>query len=374
MDFELTEEQALLRDTVRDLFTTYDIETLRRVSASDVGWQQSIWESLAEIGILGLPFAEDAGGTGAGPVEVAAVLGEVGRSLAPEPLLFGALVPGVLIERAATGEQRVELLTEVSEGRLRLAFAHTEIDDRWPAAAVATTATESAGGVTLNGVKYPVLAGDRAHKIVVSARRGDGTVGLFLADADATGVTVTEFTTYDGRRGAQIAFADTPAIELSPGDHSDAIAYAEIFTQTALSAEAVGAMERSLELTTEYLKTRKQFGVPLAKFQTLTQRAADLFVALELARSLSLYATASLADGVTDPTVYSRAKLQISRSARIISQESIQMHGGIGMTAEYPVGHYAARLTAISQLVGDATEHLNLLAGRVGDYEMVTVG
>ncbi|MGV9826927.1 acyl-CoA dehydrogenase family protein [Gordonia sp. NPDC003429] len=374
MDFELSEEQSLLRDTARDVFKSYDVEKLRAVAASEAGWQPSVWASLAEIGILGLPFGEDAGGFGAGPVEVAAVMGEVGRSLAPEPLLFGALLPGVVIDRVASGDRRVQLLTEVAEGRLLLAFAHTETDDRWPAAAVSTTATGASEGVTLNGVKYPVIAGDSAQKIVVSARRDDGTVGLFLADADASGVTVTGFTTYDGRRGAQITFADAPAIDLGSGDQSEAIGYAEIFTQTALCAEAVGAMERSLELTTEYLKSRKQFGVTLSKFQTLTQRAADMFVSLELARSLSLYATASLADDITDPTVYSRAKLQICRSGRHIGQESIQMHGGIGMTDEYPVGHYTARLTATGHLLGDANEHLAALAEKVGDYEMVSVG
>ncbi len=373
MDFDLSEEQSLLRDTARDVFKSYDIEKLRAVSETEAGWQPSVWASLAEIGIVGLPFAEDAGGTGAGPVEVSAVMGEIGRSLAPEPLLYGALLPGVLIDRVASGDRRSELLTEVSEGRLLLGLAHTEPDDRWPGAAVTTTATGDGDGATLTGTKYPVLAGDVAQKFVVSARRDDGSIGLFLADSDASGVTVDGFATYDTRRGARVRFDNTPAIELATGDQSDALAYAEIFAQTALCAEAVGAMERALELTTEYLKARKQFGVPLKTFQTLTQRASDMFVVLELARSMSLYATASLADGLTDPSIYSRAKLQICRSARRIGQESIQMHGGIGMTAEYPVGHYVARLTAISRTLGDADEHLTSLAAKVGDYDMVTV-
>ena len=374
MDFELSEEQSLLRDTARDVFKTYDIEKLRSVSETEAGWSPSIWSSLAEIGIVGLPFGEDAGGTGAGPVEVAAVMGEVGRSLAPEPLLYGALLPGVVIDRAASGDRRTELLTEVSEGRLLLGFAHTEPDDRWPAAAVSTTATGASDGVTLNGTKYPVLAGDVAQKLVVSARRADGTIGLFLTDADASGVTVDGFTTYDDRRAARITFADAPAIELATGDQSDVLAYAEVFAQTAQCAEAVGAMERALELTTEYLKARKQFGVPLAAFQTLTQRASDMFVVLELARSMSLYATASLDADDLDPAIYSRAKVQICRSARRIGQESIQMHGGIGMTAEYPVGHYVARLTAICRTLGDVDEHLGELARNIAGYDSVTVG
>ena len=373
MDFELTEEQSLLRDTVRSVFKSYDIEKIRAVSETDTGWSASIWESLAEIGILGLPFSEDAGGTGAGPVEVSALMGEVGRSLAPEPLLYGALLPGIVIDKVASGDRRTSLLTEVSEGRLLLGYAHAEPEDRWPAAAVTTTATGASNGVTLDGVKYPVLAGDVAQKFVVSARRTDGTIGLFIVDADASGVTVDGFRTYDDRRAARVSFTNAPAIELADGDQSDAIAYADIFAQTAQCAEAVGAMERAMELTTEYLKSRKQFGVPLKTFQTLTQRASDVYVALELARSMSLYATASLNDEVDDPSVYSRTKLQICRSARKVGQEAIQMHGGIGMTAEYPVGHYVARLTAISRTLGDADEHLGVLSSKLGDYEMVTV-
>jgi hypothetical protein len=146
-----------------------------------------------------------------------------------------------------------------------------------------------------------------------------------------------------------------------------------IRTQSALCAEAVGAMEEALRLTTEYLKTRKQFGVTLNNFQTLTQRAADMYVSLEMARSMSYYAAMSIADGHFDPLVASRAKLQIGRSGRHVGQEAIQLHGGIGVTAEYPIGHYTARLTAIEQTLGSSRDHLRLLAGRVGDYDVVTL-
>ncbi|GAB2640806.1 acyl-CoA dehydrogenase family protein [Gordonia jinhuaensis] len=373
MDFTLTEEQVMLRDTARDVFSTYDIEKLRAAETSGVGWDPKIWASLAEIGILGLPFAEDAGGTGAGPVEVSAIMGEIGRSLAPEPVLHAAYIPGVLIDRAAAGDRRTELLTEVSEGRLRLAFAHEEPDDRWPSAAVETSATAGSDGVVLSGKKYPVFAGDTAHKFVVSARRADGSIGLFLVDSNAAGVTVGGYHSFDGRRGAEIVFDQTPAVELAEGDQTPAIAYAEAFAQTALCAEAVGAMAKALELTTEYLKSRKQFGVTLSKFQALTHRAADIYVLLELASSMSLYATASLADDDLDPLIYSRAKLQIATSSRKLGQEAIQLHGGIGMTAEYPVGHYVARLTAISQTLGNADAHRATLAAHVGEYDMVTV-
>ncbi|MGW4633543.1 acyl-CoA dehydrogenase family protein, partial [Nocardia sp. NPDC004415] len=158
-----------------------------------------------------------------------------------------------------------------------------------------------------------------------------------------------------------------------PVDTSAVIADAIVTAQAALGAEAVGAMAEALRLTTDYLQTRKQFGVPLRTFQTLTHRAADMYVSLELARSMSLYASMSLADGIADPMVAARAKLRIGRSGRHIGQEAIQLHGGIGMTAEYPVGHYTARLTAIEHTLGDTSDHLRYLTGHLGDHQMVEI-
>jgi alkylation response protein AidB-like acyl-CoA dehydrogenase len=374
MDFELNEEQAMLRDTAHDVLTKfYDIEKLREVTATDLGWSRDVWKSLAEIGILGLPFSEEDGGMGAGPEEVAAVLGEIGRSLAPEPVLDAVFVPGGLIAETGSAEQRAQYLPQLASGELLAAFAHTEPGDRWPNAAVGTTATESGDGYTITGRKNPVLHGDCADVLVVTARV-DGEVGLFLVDAQDNGVTRTAFRTHDLRRGAQIEFQDASATRLADGDVAAALVRSEVVTQIALCAEAVGAMEESLRFTTEYLKQRKQFGVPLAKFQTLTQRAADMYVLLEQARSMSLYATVTLADGDVDPIVASRAKLQICRSARKIGQEAIQMHGGIGITAEYPVGHYVSRLLAIEHTLGGASEHLRTLSNQIADYDKILIG
>ncbi|MFT4126552.1 MAG: acyl-CoA dehydrogenase family protein [Gordonia sp. (in: high G+C Gram-positive bacteria)] len=384
MDFELSEEQQMLRDTVRDVLTkTYDVETLRTITDTDLGWSTEVWTSLAEIGILGLTFPEEDGGAGAGPEESSAVMTELGRALAPEPYLDSVLVPGSLIAAAlAPGDAtRTELLGGLASGELLMAFAHHEEGDRWPSAKIAVTAT--ADGV-LNGTKTLVGHGDCASKIIVSAREFTaeltevngptaGPVGLYLIDADADGVTRTPYRTHDRRRGAQFVFADAKAVRIGSGDASALIADTEVTAQTALVAEAVGAMERSLDLTVEYLKTRKQFGVTLATFQALTHRAADMYVLVELARGMSLYATTALADGITDPIIASRAKLQIARSARTVGQEAIQMHGGIGITAEYPVGHYVSRLTAISHTLGDADAHLRRLAANVGSYELATL-
>lgn len=375
MYFEFDDEQKMLRDTVRDLLAkTYgDAEARRRVVAEDPGYSPEVWRQLAETGILGLTFSEDDGGVGAGPEELMAVMVEIGRVLAPEPLLDAVVIPGGLISTLGSPEQRARILPEVAEGNVLLAFAHAEPGVRWPAHTLSTTATPAGDGWAINGVKNPVLRGDSAAAVVVSAVRPDGTAGLFLIEADADGVTRTSYRTHDGLRGAQFSFDGAAAEELGSGDARSAIEEAQVRAQAGLCAEAIGAMEESLRLTSEYLKQRMQFGVPLAKFQTLTQRAADMYVSLELARSMNLYATMTLGDGVVDPVVASRTKLQISTAARHIGQEAVQLHGGIGVTAEYPVGHYFSRLTAIEHTLGGRSEHLRVLADHVADHEMVDV-
>ncbi|MFC9999120.1 acyl-CoA dehydrogenase family protein [Nocardia sp. NPDC127526] len=374
MDFDLTTEQEMLRDTVRDVLARgYTPERRTEIVGTELGWDPQLWRTFAEIGLLGLTFAEEDGGMGAGPIEAMLVLTELGRRLAPEPLLDCALLPGGLIARAGTDAQRKELLPKVAEGELRPAFAHAEPGLRWPAAASATQAVRDGETWTLSGRKHPVPHGDCADLLIVTARMENG-LGLFLVDPADPGVRRTGFATHDGLRGADIAFDGATAEPLGePVDATDAVTAAIAIAQAALCAEAVGCMEESLRLTAEYLKTRKQFGVPLRSFQTLTQRAADMYVSLELARSMSLYASMSLADGIVDPVVASRAKLRIGRSARHIGQEAIQMHGGIGMTAEYPVGHYTARLTAIEHTLGDSSDHLRYLSRSVADHQMVEI-
>ncbi len=375
MDFELTDEQGLLRDTVRDLLArAYDPETRLKVIDTDLGWSREVWAQLAELGVLGLSFSEEDGGVGAGPVETMVVLEEMGRRLAPEPLLDAVLLPGGLLARLGTPEQRARVLPELVGGAKLLAFAHEEPGSRWPATAVATTAVADPdhGDYRLTGVKNPVGHGDCADELVVSAILPGNALGLFLVAAEAEGVTRTPYRTFDGRRGAQFEFDSAPAELIGDTrDATESVASGIGAAHAALCAESTGAMAEALRLTTEYLKTRKQFGVPLSKFQTLTQRAAEMYVSLELARSMSYYATASLADGTVDPVVVSRARLQVGRSGRHIAQEAIQMHGGIGITTEYPVSHYAARLTAIGRTLGGDLDHLQVLTRRVGRYGLV---
>ncbi|MGV0838153.1 acyl-CoA dehydrogenase family protein [Mycolicibacterium thermoresistibile] len=368
MDFDLTDEQELLRDTTRDVLAgSYDVETRNRIIDSDPGWSREVWKQLADIGILSLGFEPEE----SGQIEVMVVLTEFGRRLAPEPVAAAALIPGGLIADLGSGDQR-SLLDQVGSGSTMLALAHREPGARGAFGTVGTTAAQQGDSWTLTGCKHPVLAGDVADTLIVSARLPDGGTGVFLVDAAAT--RRHPYRTFDGQRAAQIDLEATPAQPLgSGGDATEALHRALIRHQSALCAEAVGAMAEALELTTEYLPSRKQFGVPLSSFQTLTQRAADMYVSLELARSMNYWAAMSIADGRYDPSVAARAKLQICRSGRHIAQEAVQLHGGIGMTAEYPVGHYAARLTAIEQTLGSAYDQLQILVDALDTYDTVSL-
>lgn len=371
MDFDLTDEQVLLRDITSEVLTrNYDVETRMKVTDTDLGWSREVWGQLAEMGILGLGFDPDE----AGQIELMVVLTEIGRRLAPEPVATAALIPGGVIAELGDDGQR-KMLDDVAEGATLLALAHLEPGMRGVTTRVATIAERQGDSWTLTGRKNPVLAGDSADVLVVSAVLPDSQgVGLFLVDANIDAVGRTAFRTFDGQRAAQIDLVAAPAEPLgNGGDATQGLRNALIRQQSALCAEAVGAMAEALKLTTEYLTSRKQFGVPLSTFQTLTQRAADMYVSLELARSMSLYAAMSIADGTHDPVIAARAKLQINRSGRHIAQEAIQLHGGIGVTAEYPVGHYAARLTAIAQTLGSSDDQLRVLVGGLESYGTVSL-
>jgi alkylation response protein AidB-like acyl-CoA dehydrogenase len=375
MDFTLDSEQTALRDAVRGLLgKAYDSsETRRQVTKTDPGWDEKTWQRLAEMGALGLPFAEEDGGFGAGPVEVAIVAEEIGRVIAPEPYVEAVVLAGGLVASAGTAEQRAEILGALAEGTLVPAFAHTEPASRYSETPT-VTATTSGGAWTLTGVKEPVLGGGRADLLIVSALVEGGT-GLFLVQPDAAGLTRTSYSTFDGGRAARVALDATPATPLgAPGaDQSAVIATAIAGAQIAYGHESLGAMAFALETTTEYLKSRKQFGVPLMTFQALTFRAADMYVSLELARSTVTWATLVQLDG--DPAdlheAASRAKLQVSKAGRHIGQEAIQLHGGIGMTAEYSVGHYTSRLTAIDHALGDGRHHLTALSRTIDGHTIV---
>jgi len=336
MDFTLDDEQRALRDATRGLLKGYDAERRRTVTSADPGYDTAVWEQLAQMGLLGLPFSESDGGSGAGPIEVAVVAEEIGRVLAPEPYVAAVALAGGIVAAAGSADQRASLLGGLSDGSALLAFAVAGAD----------------------GVAEPVIQGAAASQVVWQV--GDD---LFVAPAPTD---VTAYATYDGGRGARLVFDSASATPLgAPGGATSLpVRAAHARAQIAACHEALGAMDTALSLTTEYLKTRQQFGVTLNRFQALTFRAADMYTSLELTRSIVTWATMVAADGTDDEVVEAaaRAKLQISRAGRHIGQEAIQLHGGIGMTAEYAVGHYAARLTAINHWLGGAADQVSILA------------
>ncbi|NYJ08631.1 acyl-CoA dehydrogenase family protein [Petropleomorpha daqingensis] len=374
MDFTYDDEQKALREAVSGLLARAygDSEQRRRVTAADPGFDEKTWARLAEMGLLGLPFPEESGGMGAGPVEVAIVAEEIGRVIAPEPFVEAVVLTGGLIQAEGTAAQREGLIGGLAEGSLIPAFAHAEPGTRWTPTASGVKATEDGGTWRLTGVKEPVLGGARADVLIVSAVAGGGT-RLFVVRGDADGLTRTGYRTHDGGRAAKVEFANTPAEPLGDAgaDQSVAIDRAQAEARIAYAHEAMGAMQTALTTTTEYLKTRKQFGVTLNKFQALTFRAADMYVSLELARSIALWGSLVIDAGGDVVTAAERVRLQISKASRHIGKDAIQLHGGIGVTAEYSVGHYTSRLTAIDHVLGDGAWALSRLAADVDSYPTV---
>jgi pimeloyl-CoA dehydrogenase small subunit len=374
MDFEFSEEQRLLKDSVERLLADrYAFEQRKAYMKEPHGFGRALWRQYAELGLLGLPFDEAHGGSGGGPVETMIVAEAFGRALALEPYLATVVLGGGLVRHGGSAEQQKAILPKVADGSLLLAFAHGERQARYDLADVATAAKRDGAGYVLDGQKSVVLAGDAADRLIVSARvagsrRDRDGLALFIIDAGAPGVTRRDYATVDGLRAADVTLA---AVKAAPdavlGEPGAALALIERVVDeamAALAAEAVGAMAAMHELTIDYLRTRKQFGVPIGSFQVLQHRAVDMLVALEQARSMAMLATMMVAE--PNPAerrkAIAAAKVQIGRSGRIVGQGAVQLHGGIGMTMEYKVGHYFKRVTAIDTTFGDADHHLGVLA------------
>ncbi|MGH3744664.1 MAG: acyl-CoA dehydrogenase family protein [Mycobacteriales bacterium] len=366
MDLDLTDEQKLLADTVDGLLEKrYDPSTrLQLLESSDLGWSREMWQQYADLGLLGLTFDEQYGGAGMGARELAVVMESFGRALILEPFFATVVLGGALVAAAGSPEQKKAVLPGVADGSTLLAFAWTEAASRWSLTDIETSATKSGDGWSISGEKIAVLGADSADRIVVSAQGPDG-VGLYLVAGDAKGLTRSSYAMQDGLRGADLRFDQVPAEPLEAA--ADAVAAIEsVFdvATAALCSETVGAMDRMLWMTVDYMKTREQFGQPIAVFQTLQHRAANMYVSLEQARSMALVAQLALSgDDVAERRrMVQAAKLQIDLAARHVSQEAIQLHGGIGMTMEYPVGHYMKRTTAIAKTFAD-TDRLTELVG-----------
>jgi pimeloyl-CoA dehydrogenase small subunit len=374
MDFELSDEQRLLKDSVERLVTQrYDFEARKKFMTDPDGWSRALWKQYVDVGLTALPFAEEHGGIGGGPVETMIVMEAFGRALALEPYFATVVLGGGFLSRGASDKVRAELLPKVAAGETLLSFAHIERQARYDLADVAASAKKDGPGYVLDGAKSLVVHGDVADKLVVSARvsgeqRAKTGIGLFLVDAKAPGVSRRGYPTMDGLRAAEVTLAGVKvgadAVIGEPGNAFPLIEQVTDIAIAALAAEAVGAMSAMNELTVDYLKQRKQFGVPIGNFQALQHRAGEMLIALEQARSMAMLATMMAAEenAIERRKAISAAKVQIGRSAKFVGQSAIQLHGGIGMTMEYKVGHYFKRVTMIDTMFGDADHHLALLA------------
>ncbi|WP_446664918.1 acyl-CoA dehydrogenase family protein [Flexivirga sp. B27] len=360
MDFTFDDEQKALQDAVRELASRHAPgEVHGDVPVGPAAHDPKVWAAIAEMGLIALPFGEDVGGAGASTVEVAIAAAELG-SARVVTAYAEALTAAGLIAHGGTDAQRAELLPDLLDGSSLIVPAFAEPGRAWSLQAYDVTASGAEGEVTLTGTKEPVPFAEAADKLVVTARVGERT-GLFLVDGAAVS-------------GMRVRFDNTPALALGSLDTAERGIQAGVnLGILAVTAEALGAMDAALPMTVEYLKTRKQFGVPLAAFQTLTQRAADMYVSLELARSTVLYTGMALAADPHDATAASRAKVVVGQAGRHVGQEAIQLHGGIGMTAEYAVGHYTARITAIEHTFGDTRWHRAALVESIADHEQVDV-
>ena len=377
MDFDLSDEQRLLADSItRLLADQYSFEARKGYHKQAQGWSADLWSRFAELGLLGLPFAEDYGGFGGGPLETMLVMEQFGRALVLEPYVATVVLAGTAVRQAGTDEQKQALLPQIAEGTLKMAFAHGERQARYDLTDVMTTAIRNGKGWVLDGAKSVVTHGDCADKLVISARTAgerDAAAGitLFLVDAHAPGVARRGYAMRDEQRAADIALSNVNVADADVlGEVGDGLSVIERVVETgiaATAAEAVGAMAAMNDLTLEYSRTREQFGKPIGSYQVVQHRLSDMFMSMEQGRSMAMLAAMSV--NQTDPAERARsiamAKVGVGQACRYVSQSAVQMHGGIGMTEEYAVGHYFRRCMVIERLFGDPAYYLAKLAAAV---------
>ena len=374
MDFTLSEEQQMLQDTVARLVRgEYSFEKRLEFSETELGFSEDFWKQLGELGLTAVPFPEELGGFGGGGVEIQSVMTELGRGLCLEPYLQSVVLGGGILSQAGNDEQKEKYLAGVASGELKVAVGLQEPQAFYNQNEVSTKAEKSGDGYTISGRKAVVIGGHCADLIIVSARTsGDvndaNGISLFAIDPNAEGVERRTYPTVDGAKGCDVFLNNVQvgadALLGEEGKAADVIEYQTGRAIAALCAEAVGCMEEANELTLEYLKQRKQFGVPIGKFQVLQHRMVDMMSELEQARSMAILA-ASFADAEQSDErrrTLAAAKNVINRAGQFISEKGIQSHGGIGMTWEYSFAHYAKRLVMIGHQLGDDDFHLERYA------------
>jgi alkylation response protein AidB-like acyl-CoA dehydrogenase len=373
VNFDFTDEQEQLREAVEQfLAQEYPFERLRTAKSS-AAWDPAVWRGLAELGVTAINVPSSLGGLGYGSVETLVLMGACGPSLLLEPVLTSAVIATVLLREFERAEPAAELLRAMAGGGRIAAVAHFEPGTRYDSRRVDTLACRAGEGYCLDGRKSVVVHAGLADTLLVSARaRGDSAgpegVSLFIVPRAMPGVRLIEYTTVDGQRAADVHLEGAYLPETSRlGPEGGALAAIETAFDhglAALCAEAVGIMQSLINATIEYLRTRQQFGQPIARFQALQHRVADMVVHLEQSRSMSYLAALRCASADLDERrrALSAAKVVIGDAARFVGQQAVQLHGGMGMTDELKVSHGFKRLTAIEILFGDSDAHLERYA------------
>ncbi len=374
MDFSFNEIQTMLDDSIEKFIANdYDFETRQKYAASEMGYSAEVWQTFAELGWTAVPFSEEDGGFGGGPIDLMVLMLRFGKGLVVEPYLANIVLAGGVLRRAASAEQKQRWLHPIIAGELQSALAYAEPQSRYNIADIRTIASPDGDGWALSGRKGVVFNGGNADLLIVPARTsGEQTdedgITLFAVSADSKGLNVRSYPTVDGQQAAEIALdnvqVDGAAVIGEPGKGFKVLDATIDDARLAVCAEAVGIMQVMTDKTVEYSKNRMQFGVPIGSFQALQHRMVDMFTDCEQSYSLLLWATMLAEQGDADAKrAISSIKYQVGTVGRKVGQEAVQIHGGMGVSWEVDIAHYFKRLTTIDQIFGNADWHLDALAG-----------
>lgn len=373
MDFSLNEVQAMLAESVEKFIANdYAFETRQEHAESKLGYSQETWQMFAELGWTAVPFSEDDGGFGGGPVDIMVLMERFGRGLLVEPYLANIVLSGGILRRAAGNAQKQRWLLPIIAADLQATLAFAEPQGRYEIADLTTTARSDGDDWIVNGTKSHVLNGGNADLLIIPARTAgkqtdESGISLFGIDANSDGVSIRDYETVDGHRAAEILLSDVTVggdgLIGEPGAGFDPLQETVADATLAVCAEAVGIMHVLTDKTIEYSKNRSQFGVPIGSFQALQHRMVEMYTACEQSRSLLLWAVMTVADKADSAgRAISSIKYQVGTAGKLISEEAVQIHGGMGVTWELDIAHYFKRLTAIRQVFGNADFHLDKLA------------
>ena len=369
MDFSLTEEQQLLKDSiVQFVDKDYQFETRQKNLKSELGYSSDFWKTFANLGWLGMPFSENDGGFNGGPIDLMVIMESLGRGLVVEPYIPSIVLSGGLISKLGSVEQKSEYLPKLISGDMQMSVAFSEPQSRFDLNDVTTSAKKENDEFVLDGYKAVVMNGPSSDMIIVVARTSGNQLDrkgltLFLVNPESKGVSMRNYSTVDGSKASEVTLESVKVSSNNIlGKENEAFGPLEEIIDMAtlaISAEAVGIMEKMNEITLEYTKTREQFGSTLSSFQALQHRMVDTFMAYEQTKSLLLMCAAKLSDKAEDSKkAVSALKYQVGLASKHVGEESVQLHGGMGVTDETNIGHYFKRLTTIRAIFGNTDHHL----------------